>query len=209
GVRDTSATFYNPAALALVESTSISVSANAVRFGQLTIDNALGEGHDLQTTLLAPIPLLISGMLHFQAAPNWAFGYALLTRQLYAGDFQAEVETLRDVPGPGGPPGLRPAQVIGQVSTSSQANEFWAMGAAAGRLTDTVAVGVGPLLALRNQSRVDRFTFTTIPPGPGGGLIPISTSHTTDISFYQLSVLVRLGVAWEPSPRVKLGATVT
>jgi hypothetical protein len=209
GVRDTSATFYNPAALALVESPSISVSANALRYGQLTIDNALGERQDLQATLLAPIPLLASGLHRFQGAPEWAFGYAILTRQLYSGSFSDQVNMLRDVPVPGETPVSLPAQTVTQVSTSSQANEFWAMGAAAGRITNTLAVGIAPILALRNQSRLDRFSFTTIPNGPAGELIPTSTSHTTDISFYQLSFLARLGVAWEPTTFLKLGATVT
>jgi hypothetical protein len=210
GVRDTSATFYNPAALGLVENPGISVSANAVRYGHLTIDNALGEGQDERTTLLAPIPLVISGMQRFNAAPEWAFGYALVTRQLYSGDFHDQVNMMRSAfTLPGGTQVPLPAQVTGQFSTSSQAEEFWAIGVAAWRVTRTLAVGIAPIAALRNQSRLDRFSFTTIPSTPVGGSALISTGHTTDISFYQLSFLTRFGIAWEPSARFKLGATVT
>ena len=102
GVRDTSATFYNPGALGFVENPSISVSANAFRFGKVTIDDALGPGEDATASLLDPVPLLVSGMLRLPAAPQWAFGYALVTRQQYSATFTNSVDTQRDTINIGG-----------------------------------------------------------------------------------------------------------
>src|SRR5215510_16316444 len=102
GVRDTSATFYNPGALAFVENPSISVSANAFRFGKVTIDAALGPGEDATASLFDPVPLLVSGMLRLPAAPQWAFGYALVTRQQYSATFTNSVDTQRDTINIGG-----------------------------------------------------------------------------------------------------------
>ena len=210
GVRDTSATFYNPAALGLVENPEISVSANAVRYGQVTIHDAFGAGRDARTTLLAPIPLLVSGMHRFDAAPDWAFGYALVTRQLYSADWRDQVNASREAfTLPDGTTVPLPAQVVGQFSTASQVNEFWATGAASWRLSNTLAVGLAPIVALRTQSRLDRFAFATLLTEPVGSVTQISTNRTTDISFYQVSLLARLGVAWEPMPFIKLGATLT
>src|SRR5437763_1254540 len=84
GVRDTSATFYNPGALGFVKNPGISVSANAFRFGKVTIADALGPGEDATASLLDPIPLLVSGILPVPTAPQWTLGYALVARQLYA-----------------------------------------------------------------------------------------------------------------------------
>lgn len=209
GVRDTSATFYNPAALSFVENSSISVSANAFRFGKVTLEDALGPGEDATTTLLDPIPLLISGMLRFQSAPNWAFGYALVTRQQYSGNFNNSADINRDTITILGTSFPIPNQVIAQSNISSKANEYWAMGAASWRINETLALGIAPIFALRQQSRIQRFSIETIPMGAAAGISLIGQNTTTDISFYQLSFLARFGVAWEPSSALKLGATVT
>src|SRR5262249_13061534 len=102
GGRDTSATFYNPGALAFVENASISVSANAFRFGTMTIDNALGPGEDASASLLEPIPLLVSGVLPWPTAPQWVFGYALVARQQYSATFTNAVDTTRQAINVGG-----------------------------------------------------------------------------------------------------------
>src|SRR4030095_7082527 len=102
GVRDTSAAFYNPGALAFVENASVSVSANAFRFGNVTIDDALGPGENTTASLLEPIPLLVSGLLPWQSAPQWAFGYALVARQQYSATFTNAVDTPRETINVGG-----------------------------------------------------------------------------------------------------------
>ena len=208
GVRDTSATFYNPGALGFVENPSISVSANALRFGKVTIDDALGPGEDATATLFDPVPLLVSGMLRLPAAPQWAFGYALVTRQQYSATFTNAVDTPRETINVGGV--LQPllSQVIAQSNITSRANEFWAMGAAAWRLHETLALGIAPIVAWRRQSLIERFAFQTIPL-VASDIAPIGDNQIRDVDFSQFSFLTRFGVAWEPSAILKVGATLT
>ena len=73
-----------------------------LRFGKVTIDDALGPGEDATATLFDPVPLLVSGMLRLPAAPQWAFGYALVTRQQYSATFTNAVDTPRDTINIGG-----------------------------------------------------------------------------------------------------------
>jgi hypothetical protein len=208
GVRDTSATFYNPGALGFVENPSISVSANAFRFGKVTIDDALGPGEDATASLFDPVPLLVSGLLRLPAEPQWAFGYALVTRQQYSATFTNSVDTQRDTINIGGV--IRPllTQFITQSNLTSRANEFWAMGAAAWRLHETLALGVAPIVAWRRQSRIERFSIQTIPLAAEVNL-PIGGNAVSDVDFSQFSFLTRFGVAWEPSALLKVGATLT
>ena len=128
GVRDTSATFYNPGALGFVENASISVSANAFRFGKVTIDDALGPGEDATDTMFAPVPLLVSGMLRFPVAPQWAFGYALVARQLYAAKFTNAVDTPRETLNVGGV--IQPLlnQFIAQANITVEPYFFYSLG---------------------------------------------------------------------------------
>lgn len=207
GVRDTSATFYNPGALGFVENASISVSANAFRLGKVTIADALGPGEDATATLLDPIPLLVSGMLRWQAAPQWAFGYALVTRQQYSATFTNSVDTQRDTINVGGVILPLPTQFIAQSNITSRANEFWATGAA-WRFHEKLALGIAPIVALRRQSLIERFSIQTIPLGEGANL-PIGGNGITDVDFYQFAFLTRFGIAWEPNAILKVGAILT
>jgi hypothetical protein len=208
GVRDTSATFYNPGALAFVEDASISVSANAFRFGTMTIDNALGPGEDATASLLEPIPLLVSGILPWPVAPQWVFGYALVARQQYSATFTNAVDTPRETINVGGVSQPLPNQFVAQSNITSRANEFWAMAAAAWRLHETLALGLAPSIAWRRQSRQEQLSVQTIPL-VASDLAPISDTQSTDVDFSQFSFLTRFGVAWEPSAILKLGATLT
>jgi hypothetical protein len=208
GVRDTSATFYNPGALGFVENASISVSANAFRFGKVTIDDALGPGEDATDTMFEPIPLLVSGMLRLPAAPQWDFGYALVARQQYAAKFTNAVDTQRETINVGGVIQPLPNQFIAQSNITSSANEFWAMGAVAWRLNETLALGMAPTVVWRGQSLIERFSFQTIPLVTGGNG-PIGVNLLTDVDLSQFSFLTRFGVAWEPSALLKVGATLT
>ena len=180
GVRDTSATFYNPGALGFVANPSISVSANAFRFGKVTIADALGPGEDATASLLDPIPLLVSGILPVPAAPQWAFGYALVARQLYAATFTNAVDTPREAINVGGVSLPLPTQVIAQSNITSRANEFWAMGAVAWRPSATLALGLAPIVALRRQSLIERFAIQTIPRADGVTM-PIGGNAFTEL----------------------------
>jgi hypothetical protein len=157
---------------------------------------------------LEPIPLLVSGMLRVPAAPQWAFGYALVARQQFSAKFTNAVDTPRETINVGGV--IQPLlnQFIAQSNITSSANEFWAMGAAAWRLHETLALGMAPIVAWRGQSRLERFSFQTVPLVAGSNG-PIGVNQLTDVDFSQFSLLTRFGVAWEPSAILKVGATLT
>ena len=79
GVRDSSATFYNPGALGFVTDPSLSVSANAFRYGQLKIYSALGSGEDATADLFDVVPLLVSGSAKLEWGHDWSVGYDVQT----------------------------------------------------------------------------------------------------------------------------------
>jgi hypothetical protein len=66
----------------------------------------------------------VSGILPWPAVPQWAFGYALVARQLYAATFTHAVDTPREALTVGGVSLPLPTQVIAQSNLTSRANEF-------------------------------------------------------------------------------------
>ncbi|MCK5781402.1 MAG: hypothetical protein KAH10_02355 [Flavobacteriales bacterium] len=79
-VRDNSATFYNPAALGFVKNNMLSISANAYSMAYFNIDDALGEGVDVNDYPFLIYPQLIGGFVPFTENQTWKWGYSLMTR---------------------------------------------------------------------------------------------------------------------------------
>mgnify|MGYP006296864469 FL=1 len=59
GVRDNSAIFYNPAGLAFIENSSLSVSSNGYYLGMFNAQNAVGSGLDLKSTTIDGLPQIV------------------------------------------------------------------------------------------------------------------------------------------------------
>jgi hypothetical protein len=81
GVRDSSAIVYNPAALAMSQETSLSVSANALRAGSMKLHDKLGAGADVDGLFLDALPLIVSGVTK---VGDYAVGYGVWTKQQFA-----------------------------------------------------------------------------------------------------------------------------
>jgi long-subunit fatty acid transport protein len=203
GVRDSSAVFYNPGALAFVRETGISLSATAFRYGRMDVEDVIGPGKDLDADLVDVVPLLVSGSVRL--GDRGTLGAGLVRRQQLAASFRGAVATVADVV-----PGLAGNETfIGQLDDRREVEDTWGTVALSWRLGERLAVGGGPVLALRRETRQQRLSTTlenatTVPP----------TNITAlgiffDTGFWQLSLMGRFGVAWEPIARLRLGATVT
>lgn len=87
GLGDNATVYYNPAAMAFVEDPSLSISVNAYRIRMLKIENALGDGLDLEETQFNTMPNLIAGIMTFAKRPKLRLGYAVLTRRAFGSKF--------------------------------------------------------------------------------------------------------------------------
>ena len=87
GLGDNATVYYNPAAMAFVEDPSMSISVNAYRIRMLKIENALGEGLDLEETQFNTMPNLIAGIMAFEKRPKLRIGYGVLTRRSFSSKF--------------------------------------------------------------------------------------------------------------------------
>ncbi len=203
GVRDSSAVYYNPGALAFVEETALSLSASALRYGRSEIEDALGSGHALDDTFHDVVPLLIAGSVRPSESGRLRIGYAVVARQKFEGDLRGAVRSDAEVVP--SLPGLE--TFLGQYDDNRSVDEVWGTLVAAWRIGDRVGIGLGPVVAYRDESRRQRFSTNlqnTTPPTPVAQLTEIF-----DSTFYQFSLLGRIGVAVEPTSWLKVGLTAT
>jgi long-subunit fatty acid transport protein len=203
GVRDSSAVYYNPGALAFVEESGLSLSASALRYGRLEIEEALGSGKALDDTFYDVVPLLISGSLRPAGTERVRVGYAVVARQKFEGDFggavRSEAEVVPTLPGL--------ETFLGQYDDDRAVDELWGTLVVAWRAGDRVGIGLGPVVAYRDESRRQRLSTNLQNTTPATPIAQLT--HVFDSSFYQFSLLGRIGVSLEPASWLKVGLTAT
>ncbi|MCF6360670.1 MAG: hypothetical protein L3J29_07900 [Cyclobacteriaceae bacterium] len=79
GVKDNSAVYYNPGALAFITESNVTLETGNFYGGQLIIKNGAGNGLDIESTFFDVIPGAISGTVKSQKLPDWTFTYSILT----------------------------------------------------------------------------------------------------------------------------------
>ncbi len=145
-VRDLSAVYYNPGALALYRDAGFLLSARVYRASNFTLENAAGEGADLGSSSTRPIATFLATPLEFGFLGDHVLVYSVLTRQqmgLDISSYQITEEDVFDTPGP--------ESVAGAYNGSTSLRETWTGLAWAYPLADGLGIGAAPYLAIRSQ----------------------------------------------------------
>lgn len=79
GVKDNSAVYHNPGALAFVETSNVTLETGNLYGGHLVIKNGGGDGLDIKSTFFDLLPGAISGTIKSKKIPDWTFTYSLIT----------------------------------------------------------------------------------------------------------------------------------
>ena len=145
-VFDLSAVFYNPGRLALVTDPRLVLAGNVFRYTSITVEDAFGNGTDLNTTKIGGVPSLFAGELRFKFLGSHRLAYSFLTRQ----DFDFEVSERLDLRGPevGNP--QFDLFTAGFVFNQSM-DEYWAGLTWAHTLGTKLGIGVTTFVAVRDQ----------------------------------------------------------
>lgn len=148
-VRDNSAIFYNPACLAFIDTSSVSINADLYQLEKTKIENALGNEKDFKNNNFKNLPLLISGLIPTNN-PNIKMGYGFASSVDYGfnglvridGDYQI----VDDAESPG------KEAIIGQLSLNSRITETTFGYGIGNKFSERWALGATILFHWRNQS---------------------------------------------------------
>ena len=206
GVRDTSATFYNPGALGFITNPSLSVSANAYQLERLTLENGAGTGSDLDSSQVNVVPLLISGVYIPEKNSKHVFAYSILTKENTEFKFSERATTTADVLQNQFAPGLE--DYIGQLNVGGTTKETWGNISYSYRLLDNLSLGIGNYIAYRaedfNYSSLQRAVNKDNP-----NALSIGTVDETRVYDYDNARLLWKAGAAAEYGSVKLGLTAT
>ncbi len=191
-VKDNSSIFYNPACLAFIDTSSISLNANLYQIDNTRIENALGQTKDFKNSNFKNLPLLFSGLVPTKN-PKIKIGYGFASVIDYSfkgvGRLDKSYPIVNDLESPG------PEAFIGQLSLNSQINET-AFGVGIGnKLNDHWAIGATMLFSWRAQN-YERNLFTRMFLNNAGNTL-VSSSHTETFSYSNLRTQLKFGVVYK------------
>lgn len=197
---DSSAVYYNPAGLALIEKPDFVLSGTVFQFESVKIKDALGPGRDLSNSRWFQAPSLFAGELRLKALGENRVAYAFLTR--YDAEFRlterADVTELFEP----SIPGIRFASQ--GVDYETRLREYWIGGSWSRKVGQNLAVGVSPFLVVRNHRAEVQSLTQALGAGGQGGIAIVNR----DFDYQHWRFLTKAGIAagWE---KWNLGLAVT
>ena len=198
-VRDLSAVYYNPGAVALNPDAGFILSARAYRRGTLLIEDGAGEGVDLASTNTRPIATMLATPLTFGFLGRHQLVYSVLTRQ----EFDTEVSTYRiDEQDYLPTPGLE--AFAGAYRGGASLRETWTGLTWAYPLSERFGIGVSPYLALRSRDLHSQFLVqTATEAGDVGSSIRLRTRR-----FSHWRAIAKVGLSYQ-AEGLSLGLNAT
>ncbi len=216
GVRDNSAGYYNPAALAFLTTNSHSVSSNAYQLQDITFDDGIGKNLELRSSQILLVPTLVSGTISSQLIPELRLGYSLAARDFAQIEASARFESSADII-----PTLHDGihlgggkfadafegneDFSGQFQLNVNLSEFWGGLSWAMLLNDDLAFGITWFVVLRSHSQsknanafaVDRFSYKVA-----------SNQILESIEYWNVRTFPKIGFSYQWN-ELKAGLTFT
>lgn len=203
GTRDNSMIFYNPAAVAFIDSSSFSINANVYQVENTEIKNILTDVETFKSLQLTSVPLLTSGQFKTKI-PNFRVSYGIFSPVAFQFRGQARLSDLYpvvdDAESPGG------ELFTGDEILFSRLRELNVAIGVSYKLGDHWAIGLTNIVAVRSQNynRAIASYFTL----NNAERTLVHTSLTQSMNYFNVRYMPKLGLAYSGA-NWSWGATVT
>ncbi len=146
-IKDNTAIYYNPGALAQVRNTNLSFNANVYFLNTYFIENGAGNGINLSRQTVDALPLLFSGNIAFKKAKRWTFSYLYMNRHKSKRRLEASNEAYYDITD------SIPGHEFYTASYTSDIDmkEDWVGFGVAYKLNEHIGIGFSPIFTFYNN----------------------------------------------------------
>lgn len=158
GLDDNSAVYYNPANLAFIKQSTVSLNTSVYKYTDLYIGNGGGTNVDLNSQRISLYQQMISGLLTKNPEKNWRLGFNILSRQHVNIDMTQRHEMVYEL----NPNQAGPENYIGNVELRNNLNETWACLGAGYKLSEHFSVGLTAIVTYRSQRHTFSYTARSI-----------------------------------------------
>lgn len=210
GVRDNSAIFYNPGAMSLVDSSTVSVSATGYQYESLKLQNGAGVGIDLSSSKTSIIPLIITGTYKFKKNNRHTLGYTIISKMQTGLKFSARNDNELDVLPEFNSEGNE--EFVAQYNLNTSVSEQWFGGGYSYRFSDHFSVGLTAFINYRSQILEKSHVARAIPFDTSVYYQYVtqlvSANDIQSIEFMNFNLTNKIGFAFDYG-RLKFGFSVT
>ena len=212
GVRDYSATFYNPGALSFLSKNKLSFSFSAYGIKDFQFINGGGPGIDSRYTRVSLFPSSLAGSLPFLGDSLNRFSYMIYGNGYSYVRISERFEGYRDVipTRPPSQPGLGNSFegeefLINQGKLDALLQEVTVCFGYARRISENVGMGVTLLGAYRDQTKVRYESYAAFDTTNQRSA---TTDAYVDVDYWAVRLSLKFGISaeWE---KLKIGATFT
>lgn len=152
GLDDNSSVYYNPANLAFIKQSTVSLNTSVYKYDDIFIGNGAGQDVDLSSQRISLYQQMISGLLTKDPKKTWRLGFNILTRQHANIDMtqrhEETYEVLATQPGE--------EYYIGTIELRNNLNETWGCLGVGYKINEHFSVGLTAIATYRSQ----RHTFS-------------------------------------------------
>jgi long-subunit fatty acid transport protein len=203
GTRDNSMIYYNPAAVAFIDSNSFSINANVYQVENTQIKNILTEQEAFKSFQLTSVPLLTSGQFKVKT-PRLRLSYGIFSPVAFQFRGQARIEGAYAVVPDGESPGQE--TFVGDENLFTRLRELTVALGISYKLSEWWSVGLTNLIDVRshhfNRALFSRYYLND------SDATGVSTSFTQSFNYYNVRYMPKFGIAFRGKPW-SWGATFT
>ena len=197
-VRELSATYYNPGAVALFNDPKLILSAKVYQYEAITVVNGAGENKDLDYSSISPSPTFVAFDIIIDTTGKNKLAFSLLTRQSMNFEFETRQIGIES----DGIPATN--FVAGGLSMQQKFDEIWGGLTFSHRLSEIVGLGVTAYVAYRNQT----FNFQTVIEDLDSINQISSITAFRNLKFKNYRTLLKTGLGVNLNP-ITFGVTIT
>ena len=203
GANDNTMIFYSPAALASLESSSISLNANAYRIENIRVENALGQRADFESGQIGAVPLLAGGMIRTRSQ-KWKVGYAIISPVDFRFKGIARADGNFELVDDDESPGLEEA--VGETAITSKTNELIFAVGIGHKLNENWSVGMSNLITVRSHDYQRNYSAYIFKNDAERTLIGGNISQNA--TYYNFRYAAKFGVIYQKG-NWKTGLNIT
>ena len=209
GVRNTSASYYNPAAMAFIDGEFLEGQADVVTMDGIYIEDAGGDNIDMNFFTVNIQPSMIAYLKKMKKNPKWTFSFGGLTRYDFNNAFLLTHEQTGNYLSP--PDDTDVFQGIFRYNNRSREN--WVIAAFAYRLTENIGLGLATNVYIRTTDFSKSYNASAFPEQELVG-DPTSFDNLVTQTDFERFEYRSLGFIFKPAINfdygdLKFGATLT
>jgi len=194
GAKDNSMVYYNPGAIGLIDSSSVSLNASLYQIERYSIESGAGDHIDISGTEFGNIPLMIAGLINLNLDNRLTFGYMIASPALFEFKSTSRQDGFIDIVDEEESPGDE--EFIGQFTIGAKVKETQFSIATGYKHSKNLSYGASLALTTRSHDYSKIFLSRFILNTPGPDLKTVTSDIVSVMDYFQIRLHIKAGISY-------------